>query len=293
MKAVYTPGRSWLSSAPLINKEKDYLSLSGNNWDDYSYKTTLNAALYINGEISLNFQLKILIENISYTASHLNKLCKEGWDGIFPIPGENYISVVSDIDFYKIVHSRSKDNITKSFLSDIRDAGYVINILNDHKAIELSQTEGFDNSLLRESGANKSYQDGWRILDGGEQEIHNFKLNLLTKNREVRTISLNFESELLPYDINVLIGPNGIGKSFSLKSLVEYWLQIGSGDLKILEKIKHVPFDVRPNIRRLILVSYSPFEDFILALSKKDNLIDTDAYKYFGFRKERKTKRSV
>lgn len=290
MKAVYTPGRSWVSSAPLINKEKDYLSLSGNNWDDYSYKTTLNAALYINGEISLNFQLKILIENISYTASHLNKLCKEGWDGIFPIPGENYISVVSDIDFYKITHSRSKDNITKSFLSDIRDAGYVINILNDHKAIELSQTEGFNNSLLRESGANKSYQDGWRILDGNEQEINNFKLNLLTKNREVRTISLNFESELLPYDINVLIGPNGIGKSFSLKSLVEYWLQIGSGDLKILEKIKHTPFDVRPNIRRLILISYSPFEDFILALSKKDNLIDTDAYKYFGFRKERKNK---
>ncbi|HHQ4845647.1 TPA: hypothetical protein ACSQ1O_004497, partial [Aeromonas hydrophila] len=42
-------------------------------------------------------------------------------------------------------------------------------------------------------------------------------------------------------------------------------------------------FDKRPNIGRLILISYSPFEEFDLTL-KKSNLLDKAAYKYFGFR---------
>ncbi|EAU1627351.1 AAA family ATPase, partial [Salmonella enterica] len=79
---------------------------------------------------------------------------------------------------------------------------------------------------------------------------------------------------------------NGIGKSHSLKSLVEYWLQTGMGDLSVLKENKHIPFDERPNISKLVLVSYSPFEDFNLDM-EDNNLRDKQAYQYFGFRQKR------
>ncbi|MGL6621707.1 AAA family ATPase [Aeromonas veronii] len=74
----------------------------------------------------------------------------------------------------------------------------------------------------------------------------------------------------------MLIGPNGIGKSHSLKTIVSGWLQ--SDDKKA-----ELFFDRRPNIGRLILISYSPFEEFDLTL-KNSNLLDKAAYRYFGFR---------
>lgn len=84
-----------------------------------------------------------------------------------------------------------------------------------------------------------------------------------------------------------MIGPNGIGKSFCLKSLVEYWLQTDMGDKESLDALGHIPFDTRPNIDRLVLVSYSPFEEFNLGLSDDANIFNKNVYRYFGFRQER------
>jgi predicted ATP-dependent endonuclease of OLD family len=58
---------------------------------------------------------------------------------------------------------------------------------------------------------------------------------------------------------------------------------VKSGDKIKLNRLDHKPFDSSPNISKLILVSYSPFEDYELDLDKF-KLIDKDIYKYFGFR---------
>ncbi|EAR8140640.1 hypothetical protein J6E89_004036, partial [Salmonella enterica subsp. enterica serovar Reading] len=84
MKIVYTPDRSWREVPPAKPEFGDVLSLSSNNWDDYGYKTTLNAKIYINNQpISFDFSIKLLIEDIDNTAIKLDELCKDGWDGIF------------------------------------------------------------------------------------------------------------------------------------------------------------------------------------------------------------------
>lgn len=289
MKIIYTPDLPWGDEPPVIVGEKDYLSLSGNNWDDFGYKTTLNAKLFFDGEaIDFDFSIKMLLGDIEYTRKHLNDLCKKGWNGIFPIPDQRYVSVPTDIDFYKTVHSRLSRQEMSKFLSLLGDAGYMVEVKNDTSSIKLTQSSIFQTSLLRGSGSNKCFQDGWRILENQDSSIRNFKLRFETQNDGVFDVPFRFESDLLPYDINVLIGPNGIGKSYCLRLLVEYWLQIDRGAPDLINELEYAPFDNRPNISRLILVSYSPFEEFSLGLKKKDKVLDTSAYRYFSFRKQLK-----
>ncbi|MFA0563235.1 AAA family ATPase [Vibrio sp. 10N.222.51.C8] len=288
MKIFYHGQGSWNSNAPSgLHTEPNLLALSGNNWDDYGTKTTLNASLYFDGQrLDFDFHIKVLIEGCGYTATTLNELRSSGWDGFFPIPSCNYISLPSDIEFYSIIESKLGLESARKLLEVLNDAGLQKNVIKDDIFTDLLTSPGFSGSLLRESGATKSFEDGWRIFDGTSIEIKNFRLNLLTKDRRVRSVPFRFESHLLPYDINVLIGPNGIGKSYSIKSLVEYWLKTGIGDLKLLEESGHQPFDKAPNFRNLILVSYSPFEEFELDL-EQHRLQDKQAYTYFGFRHKR------
>lgn len=290
MKIIYTPNLRWSESPPLFPLEESYISLSGNNFDDYSTgQTTLNTIMVINKiQSPVSAVIKIIIEDCDYTAKKLNELCEEGWDGVFPIPGVNYTSLPTNIDFYKVLLSHFNQKDIYQALDKIKDVGYLKNILGDERVDELIDTPIFTSSLLRDTGSNKAYQDGWRLFQGEESQIRDFQLNILSHKGDKKSIPFKFESNLLPYDINVLIGSNGIGKSFCLKSLVEYWLQTGMGHKKVLEESGHEPFDVRPNINNLILVSYSPFEEFNFTNTKKEvGKSDESGYSYFGFRHKR------
>lgn len=284
MKVFYHHGQPGERRPRLLDSEPNLLALSGNNWDDYGNKTTLNASLYFDGELlKFDFYIKVLIEGCDYTAKKLDDLRNNGWTGFFPIPQVNYISLPSNIEIYSILISKLGTNKTKKLLSELRDAGFLKHIKQRKKANILLNSKEFEGSLLRESGSIKAFEDGWRTIEKSSTEIKSFELNLLTQDGKTETIPYKFESSLLPYDINVLIGSNGIGKSYSIKSLVEYWLKTGIGKPELLEKQNHTPFNSPPNISKLILVSYSPFEEFTLDLEGNE-LQDKQAYKYFGFR---------
>jgi hypothetical protein len=285
MKVYYHAGTDWNRTPSNLKTEKNLLALSYNNWDDYSVRTTLNAVFYYENKSILEFSLKLLIEGDVDSPIKLNAMRKDGWDGFFPIPKTNYVSVPSDIEFYDALITKLGVQEAKNILLLIRDAGYLINISGDKAAKLLTADSSFETSPLREAGARKSFSDGWKAFTGSSLSIQDFTLYTPSRNLQgVDSIRFRFNSETLPYDINVLIGPNGIGKSHTLKNLVEYWLGMAGGSQRELSKTKHKPFDVSPNISRLILISYSPFEDFVLDLSKS-KLNDKTAYKYFGFRR--------
>ncbi|WP_369620809.1 AAA family ATPase [Pseudoalteromonas distincta] len=283
MKIFFHKGTNWRWSPTRLDNESDMLALSFNNWDDYSISTSLNAVLYLGSEKVLEFSLKLYIEDDKYSPQKLNELRDKGWDGFFPIPNLNYISVPSDIDFYSAILGKLSLEKAANVLKITRDASYLINVEDDKEALRLSEHPDFVTSALREAGARKAFTDGWAFFSPHESKIKDFVLNARKYNGLSEPISFKFNSENLPYDINLLIGPNGIGKSYTLKSLVEYWLGVESGDIKKLEKLGHVPFDKSPNISKLILISYSPFEEFTIDLNRA-KLQDKDAYKYFGFR---------
>jgi len=260
------------------------LALSYNNWDDYDIKSTLNAVLYIENDEIIRFSLKLMIEGIKDSPKFLNSLrVEEKWNGFFPIPNVNYVSVPSDIDLYSILLNKLGKQSAEDVLKNIRDAGYLLNVVQDNSSDELIHNLDFKTSLLREAGAKKAFNDGWRLFTDSESSINDFDLNIIQKDNSTESIKFKFNSKYLPYDINILIGPNGVGKSYTLKSLVEYWLGVDSGNKLALDKINHIPFNNHPNIAKLILISYSPFEDFTIDL-KDAELIDKEAYKYFGFR---------
>jgi ABC-type cobalamin/Fe3+-siderophores transport system ATPase subunit len=287
LKVFFHAGDNWNRTPPLTKTEKTVLALSYNNWDDYSVRTTLNAAFYYEGERIFEFNLKLLIENDTNSPVKLNALRNSGWDGYFPIPDTNYASVPSDIEFYDALITKLGVQDAQKVLILIRDAGYLVNVTQDEAARKLTELENFSTSPLREAGARKSFQDGWKAFSGNSQSIKDFTLNLPGRGVDAVTpVRFRFNSDTLPYDINVLIGPNGVGKSHTLKNLVAYWLGMDAGSQTQLHKSKHQPFDAHPNISRLILMSYSPFEDFVLDLSDS-KLKDKTAYRYFGFRRGR------
>lgn len=266
-------------------RNNSFLAFGWNNWDDYSYKTSLPCYFVANQEEVEVSDVRILIDQSSFTAETLNNMLADGWDGLFPIPGVEYTSVPSDIDFYSIIAGKLGLEFATSVATKLKDASYYTFLHPDESVMRLAKSQGFSSSLLREGGSRKAYEDGWRLFAGSDPStIKDFTLNVPSKSGGKFDVRFLFNSKVLPYDVNVLIGPNGIGKSHCLQLLVEYWLKIGRGAKNELEKTEHVPFDEYPNISRLILASYSPFEDFILDLKDSD-LIDKDVYKYFGFRR--------
>lgn len=266
-------------------QHKNFIALFYDRWDDYNYKTQFPCAIICDGEeLELTVYIKIYIEKTDFSGAYLDKKVESGWDGEFPIPDENYISVPSDIDFYGALIAKFGRDTAREAVTKLRDATRLKVVGADEKMEKLIDSDVFRISLLRESGANKAYQDGWQIFDSKEKSvIGDFSLTMPDNDGQQWVVDFRFNSNILPYDINVLIGPNGVGKSFSLKSLVEYWLKIGRGAPSALKKTGHKPFDEHPNLERLILLSYSPFEDFVIDLHSS-GLRDEEVYKYFGFR---------
>ncbi len=285
MKIIYA---AFNSSNPtyLALKKNNCLLLLPNSWNDYDFITTFDARLYFNGEVlNFDFHYKICINEEVNTHHKLKQLKRDGWNGVFPIPNVDYISTPSDIEFYSIIASKLGSLVAEEFFYTLRDASYLVHTKLDKQAISLTQSEVFTTSLMRESGANKAFQDGWARLDNvrPEVEINDFTLNLRSDEHTSIPIRFKFQTGILPSDINVLIGPNGIGKSYCLRTLVEYWLKIGLGEPKLLKSQNHIPFDEVPNFSKLILVSYSPFEEFSLNFDNEE-LQDRLTYKYFGLR---------
>lgn len=90
------------------------------------------------------------------------------------------------------------------------------------------------------------------------------------------TLELKFQPRTrLPHDVNVLIGPNGYGKSQLLHQMVRDWISPSDED--------ETGFVEKPNLSQLVVISYSPFERFPVDLAGR-KLQDQEAYRYFGLR---------
>lgn len=275
MRVVYL-GRQSRRNTPSPSPDGDVIELLANNWDDYSYKTSFPVTARFEGKLIELDLIRLLIEGESTSSTVLDRLLQEGWDGTFPIPDISYISVPSDITFYEQLEGLIGPEAAREVAQSLRDASYLVHVADDAEAISLSQTEGFKNSLQRERGSIKAFIDGWRVFD--QQPIAVLDLGFRFKDvyGDVSTLNLKFRSDgPLPHDVNVLIGPNGHGKSQTLHQIVQDWISPDEeGETGFLEK---------PNLSQIVVISYSPFERFPVDLAGR-RLQDTEAYRYFGFR---------
>lgn len=275
MQVVYL-GRTSRRTNPPPQVDGDVIELLHNNWDDFGYKTTFGVTCRMNEEIVELPGIKLLVEDASTTRSALDQLRNDGWDGVFPIPDASYISVPIEISFYEQIEGALGVEAAIDVANSLRDASYLVHIANNEEANRLVDSEGFRDSLQRERASTQAFLDGWRIFE--RQAIAVLDLGFRFENVEGNTsiLELKFQPRTrLPHDVNVLIGPNGYGKSQLLHQIVKDWISPSEGaDRGFVEK---------PNLSQLVVVSYSPFERFPVDLAGHQ-LQDKEAYRYFGLR---------
>lgn len=258
---------------------KNVLILVANNWDDFTYKTTFQVACQIQGKEVEMGSLQILIDDQRTSSTYLNKLMESGWSGEFPIPATSYISVPSALTFYELIEGHLNIESAIELAVALRDASYSTKIKDDEEALRLVSTDGFRKSLQREQGAVKSFLDGWKIFSKQTVLIGDQEFLFRTTSNSLRSLKMRFASDNpLPHDINVLIGPNGIGKSQLLMQMVTDLLELDQS------KKSDFGFVTRPNFSQIVVVSYSPFELFRVDTFEDAQRKDHGVYKYFGLR---------
>ncbi|MBY3196098.1 AAA family ATPase [Rhizobium laguerreae] len=278
MKIVYL-GRQSRRNTPEPKLEGDVLELLANNWDDYGNRTTFATTCRISGEIVDLGHLKLMIEGAPVSETHLDRLLKEGWDGVFPIPNANYLSLPGEIAFYEQLRDRLNLDAARDAAIALRDASYLIHLEQDPTARSLIDSEPFQKSLLRERSETKSYLDGWKLFSAETMSVLDLGFQFEDVFGDTSTLSLKFkQTSILPHNVNVLIGPNGVGKSQILHQMVRDWL-----DTTPEKRTRKTGFVEKPNLSQMVVVSYSPFERFPVDLQAQD-LQDKDVYRYFGFR---------
>lgn len=257
----------------------DRLVLYYDNWDDFGSKTYFPTRCWIGGvEVELG-TIRILFEGEDRSHAYLERRLQDGWDGRFPIEDAKYISTPSSSTFYEQIVGHRDREVAKEVALALRDAGYMVRVLDDNTALKLIRTSAFENSLQRERGSQRAYIDGWRLLMGDDVEIDDINFTFEDPWGEEAVLDLKFVADNpLPHDINVLIGPNGVGKSQILQKMVAAWL-----DPRGSRENGRGVFSEQLNLSQMVVVSYSPFELFPVDATGHD-LRDEGVYRYFGMR---------
>ncbi|MBF3412626.1 AAA family ATPase [Burkholderia pseudomallei] len=275
MKVCYL-GRRSARRNPAPQEDGDVIELLWDNWDDYGYKTSFATTCRLGGKLVDIGVTRLLIGDLTMSVTALDELRKAGWDGTFPAPGLDYISVPQEITFYQQVKAHLGGAVAMKVARALRDASLLVRSL-DGAAQKLVATEGFKNSLQRERGSVTAYLDGWKVLEDLAIAVQDFNFNFRDVYNAISTLTLNFDAAaLLPHDINVMIGPNGVGKSRVLHQMVQCWTNPDHAE-------EEAGFAEQPNLSQIAVVSYSPFERFPVDMDGI-SVQDKDIYRYFGFR---------
>lgn len=81
------------------------------------------------------------------TGAYLQSLLNAGWDGVFPIPNTDYVSVPSEIEFYEQLIGVLGPKGALAVAHTLRDASVLSYIEGAPAALTLTDTDGFRLSL--------------------------------------------------------------------------------------------------------------------------------------------------
>ncbi|MBI6669227.1 MULTISPECIES: ATP-binding protein [Pseudomonas] len=281
---VYYVGTDKAKRTALLASDADVILLLFDRWDDFNFKTTFPTYCRISGQVVELCPIRILFDEQKVSFSFLDELVANGWDGKFPVQGVHYISTPHSLTFYEQIDGHLDLRTAAEVAQVLCDASFMVHIAADPDSLRLTQSEGFSNSLQRERASVAAFLDGWRFFQQLGISIGNLVFNFKDTEGVVQPLQLNFGANSpLPHDINVLIGPNGVGKSQTLIQLVRSWLKLNPTEKE------DVGFQEAVNINHVVVVSYSPFELFPMS-SEGDRHYDPGersdqgVYQYFGLR---------
>lgn len=249
----------WRRSIPSTKRGAQYpcVILEKDNWDDYNYQTSFRAAIYKNSRDRVHDgTVKILcIERKSTSLP----------DEFDNLPDE-YCSLWQNLEDYEVIHSLEFGN---EILAGLNDVNY-----NEIIREKFQGQEGFNDSLLRFSDAERAFQEGLKLLTNSD-DTSNFSFHYIETQESLTpfgTFSFKFSRKLLGmYRTVGIIGRNGVGKTTLLANLATVLSGIKKSSAKL---------SPRPPFSKVIAVSYSTFDDFYRP-SKNER---TFSYFYCGIR---------
>jgi predicted ATPase len=259
------------------------VGLTRDTWDDFGYKTTFYATLYISQE-----------EKITLGDTKIMKIESRGQTplpaGPFKELDENYCSIGTALSYYERLMTLG-EKIYQPILTALRDAAYSKKIL-----AKFEDTSAFEDSLLRSSGAAFALREAPKLFNSSHPMKNDTALELHIKTNTGGSpfnIEFNFnDTDKLPSRINAVIGYNGTGKTQLLAKIAKIAVA-SDADRAIPEFTKSTGRFISDEIRfgAVIAVSYSAFDTFELPASNEASTVrekergSVFGYAYCGLRK--------
>lgn len=247
---------------PMPESSTSVLYLRKDNWDDFGFQTLYELRLFDS-------------EGQMYDLGYCKIATIEGEEASLPdecdsLPN-NLFSLGQSTEYYEIMHSinpKLRDYLLEE-LNDVVNNSELRNSIQELKIFRISFLRGTSITTIKEQ-----YR---RILSGGETKInYNFEYELYENNTsEGYKLSFSVEpNSTPPSNVHVLIGSNGIGKTYLLKNMVKSLINEDNekGEFKQLSNNK---------FSGVVSVSYSAFDSFKPYKSRNGF-----PYSYLGLKKD-------
>ncbi|QUM88843.1 ATP-binding protein [Moritella sp. 36] len=246
-------------------------------WDDWDFTIKFKLYHVMDGKKQNLGFLRLLVDGNKDTSKYFISTGEEIEKNIYRINNTfDYTLAVSlplEMDYYHKLHKllTTKTKIER-ILSLLCDASYFYDEIEAYK-----EWDGFSGSLMREGSSSEAIlRKGHQIAIGRYTPKESFTIDINVSSKSIDPIQFYFDNNrgVGKTNINLLTGKNGVGKSFLLNEISE-----------IVTGLQEID-DKWPYFHKLIMVAYSPFEDFFT----KDELLDKLDSKYSKKKKVRKSK---
>lgn len=254
-------------------KQKNTVFLIRDNWDDYHYKTSFylyycdnNGVNHFVGGTKIGYKGMTKGRVFDSIPKHFNKL------------NEVYFSLGADEEFYDNLNKIGKF-IRIAVLEAINDIAYNLAFLKKYIDEDVMRI-----SILRSVSLFTVEHQFHRMAHGGVR-LTKFCFSYLIKNsgtdKETKiVIDVDPESSP-PSNVHVLIGRNGIGKTYLIKNLIKS-IRYGTHEYGVFEYLDEGKrSNEMSEFANILCIAFSPFDDF----SDLENGEAQTPYTYIGLNK--------
>ncbi|MFG1499687.1 AAA family ATPase [Halobacteriovorax sp. XZX-3] len=186
---------------------------------------------------------------------------------------ENLFSLGQSEEYYNNLKNVLSPSEIISFFRNMNDVAFDLNIFEEVKNENVTKK-----SLLRYVFENTVKEQFHRIANGGDK-FTGYELSFMPKgfNKDMNILEFHVDpNSKLSSNIHVLIGRNGVGKSFLMNSMVSNILYNLTDNGLFLNDV---------NIASLVVSSFSAFDKYY-PVSLTAPSVNNIAYKYIGLKKD-------
>lgn len=254
--------------------------LEENDWDDYGYKTSyhLHATKQLTGgKPEYLGALRIMRKGQGTQEVYLlDKLYKN--KAFTELPPE-FVSLSMDVDLYMGINRYLETKEDR--LAVVRALHLILGFDSEYYDRSLHLDKCFNNSLLRDGSSLDSFalKKGYALLNSSEcfydlrRESVAVKFEHVSNSIELHFTSVDSDDDpRLPNGVVVFIGKNGSGKSTAIYRLAKLMYTDPTQRFRLKKDVGEIaPSNI--GVSKMFLISYSPFDNFILPTSYSKDYI--------------------